>query len=122
MRIKTAPSTAGNLGDTPLINANGVMVHGTIGVHTNYMVSRNNAAATQTEVDSGKALANTTAHTVEFNLNSTNIVVTLDGTAFTYTTIIPATTTPLAFWMHVESTTAAEKGLGIVYAQVVMAT
>src|SRR5262245_5053294 len=26
MRIKTAPSTAGNLGDTPLINANGVMV------------------------------------------------------------------------------------------------
>lgn len=122
MRIKTAPSTAGNLGDTPLINANGVMVHGTIGTHTNYQVARNNAAASQTAVDSGKALANTTAHTVEFNLNSTNIVVTIDGTAFTYTTVIPGTTTPLAFWMHVESAAAAEKGIGIVYAQVVMAT
>jgi hypothetical protein len=122
MRFKTAPSTAGNLGDTPLINANGVMVHGTIGTHTNYQVARNNAAASQTAVDSGKALANTTAHTVQFDLNSTNIVVTLDGTAFTYTTVIPGTTTPLAFWMHIESSAAAEKGLGIVYAQVVMTT
>jgi hypothetical protein len=122
MRIKTAPSTPGNLGDTPLINANGVMVHGTIGTHTNYQVARNNAAATQTTADSGIALANTTAHTVEFNLNSTNIVVTLDGTAFTYTTVIPGITTPMAFWMHIESTAAAEKGIGIVYAQVVMAT
>jgi hypothetical protein len=122
LRIKTAPSTAGNLGDTPLINANGIMVHGTIGTHTNYQVARNNAAASQTAVDSGKALANTTAHTVQFDLNSTNIVVTLDGTAFTYTTVIPGTTTPLAFWMHIESSAAAEKGLGIVYAQVVMTT
>ena len=120
MRIKTAPSVAGNLGDTPLINANGIMVHGSIGTHTNYQVARNNAAASQTAVDSGKALANTTAHTVQFDLNGTNIVVTLDGTAFTYTTVIPGTTTPLAFWMHIESSAAAEKGLGIVYAQVVM--
>lgn len=120
MRIKTAPTTSGTSGDTPLLLANGIMVHGTIGTHTNYRVSRNNGAASQTEEDSTKALANTTAHTAEFNLNSTNCQVIIDGTTFTYTTAIPATTTPLAFFMHIESATTAERGLGIVYAQVVV--
>jgi hypothetical protein len=120
MRIKTAPITSGTSGDTPLVLANGIMVHGTIGTHTNYRVARNNGAASQTEEDSTKALANTTAHTVEFNLNSTNCQVIIDGTTFTYTTVIPATTTPLAFFMHIESATTAERGLGIVYAQVVV--
>jgi len=120
MRIKTAPTTSGTSGDTPLLLANGIMVHGTIGTHTNYRVSRNNGAASQTEEDSTKALANTNTHTVDFNLNSTNCQVIIDGTTFTYTTAIPATTTPMAFFMHIESATTAERGLGIVYAQVVM--
>jgi len=119
MRFSTTAG-GGTSGDTPLVNANGIMVHGTVGTHTNYRIARNNAAASQTEEDSTKALANTTTHTAEFNLNSTNCQVIIDGTTFTYTTAIPTTTTPMAFFMHIESATAAERGLGIVYAQVVM--
>jgi len=121
-RIKTTtlPSGGGTDGDIPLANASGVMVHGTIGTHTNYRIARNSGAAAQTEEDSTKALANTTAHTLEIQINSTNCVVILDGTTFTYTTTIPATTTDLAWYMHIESATAAEKGLSIAYAQVVV--
>lgn len=120
MKISTT-SGGGTSGDTPLAaNANGIMVHGTIGTHTNYRIARNNGAASQTEEDSGKALANTTEHTATFNINSTNCQVIIDGTTFTYTTAIPATTTALAWFMHIESATNAERGLGIVYAQVVV--
>ena len=99
----------GTSGNTPLNNNNGIMVHGHIGTHTNYRVARNNAAAAQTEEDSTKALANTAAHTLEININGTNCIVTLDGTAFTYTTIVPATTTPMAFFMHIETESAARE-------------
>jgi hypothetical protein len=96
------------------------MLHGTIGTHTNYRVARNNGGASQTEEDSTKALANTTAHTAEFNINSTNCAVTIDGTTFTYTTTIPATTTAMAFFLHIETETTTERGLGLSYAQVVV--
>lgn len=120
MKISTT-SGGGTSGDTPLAaNANGIMLHGTVGTHTNYRVARNNGAASQTEEDSTKALANTTLHTAEFNLNSTNCQVIIDGTTFTYTTVVPATTTAMAFFMHIESATNAERGLGIAYAQVVV--
>lgn len=119
LRIKTS-SGGGASGNTPLNNANGIMLHGTIGTHTNYRVARNNGGATQTEQDSTKLLANTTVHTAEFNINASNCVVTIDTTAFTYTTTIPATTTAMAFWLHIETESAAERGLGIVYAQVVV--
>jgi hypothetical protein len=119
MKITTTAITAGGNGDTPLNAASGIMVHGSIGTHTNYRVARNDGSPTQTSVDSGKALANLTDHTVEININSTNCIVTLDGTAFTYTTVVPAVSTPVAWFMQVETASAAEKGLGIVYAQVV---
>jgi hypothetical protein len=112
----------GTSGNTPLNNASGIMLHGTIGTHTNYRVARNAGSASQTEEDSTKALANTTLHTGEININSTNCVVTIDGTSFTYTTTVPATTTAMAFFMHIESESAAERGLGIAYAQVVVTT
>lgn len=122
MKISTT-SGGGTSGDTPLAaNANGIMLHGTVGTHTNYRVARNNGAASQTEEDSTKALANTTLHTAEFNLNSTNCQVIIDGTTFTYTTVVPSTSTAMAFFMHIESATSAERGLGIAYAQVVMTT
>ena len=121
--IRIRSSTGGGTsGDTPLNSANGIMVHGTLGTHTNYQIARNNATTTQTTVDSGKALANTSTHEVTINLNSTNIQVTLDGTLFTYTTVIPATNVGMAWFFHIETSTAAERGLGIVYGQVVMTT
>ena len=122
MQIKctTVPPGGGTNGDTPLMNASGLMVHGTLGTHTNYRIARNNGAAAQTEEDSTKPLANTSAHTVEFQINNTNCVVILDGTTFTYTTTVPATTTSLAWFLHIETATTAEKGLGIYYSQVVM--
>lgn len=124
MQIKTVTISGGGgtSGDTPLANSNGLMIHGTIGTHTNYRIARNNAAAAQTEEDSTKALANTSTHTAEFQINAINCVVIIDGTTFTYTTSIPSTATALAWFMHIETAAAAEKGLGISYAQVVMAT
>lgn len=119
MKIKCS-SGGGTSGNTPLNNANGVMVHGTIGTHTNYRVARNNGGASQTEEDSTKALANTTTHTAEFDINSTNCIVTIDGTPFTYTTTIPTTSTAMAFFLHIETESATERGLGIAYAQVVV--
>lgn len=119
MQIKCSAG-GGTSGNTPLNNANGVMVHGTIGTHTNYRVARNNGGASQTEEDSTKALANTTSHTLEIQINTTNCVVILDGTTFTYTTTIPATTTNLAWFMHLETESAIERGLSIAYAQVVV--
>jgi hypothetical protein len=110
----------GTSGNTPLNNANGVMVHGTIGTHTNYRVARNNGTAAQTEEDSTKPLSNTTAHTLEIQINSTNCIVIIDGTTFTYTTTIPATTTAMSWFMHLETEAAAERGLSIAYAQVVV--
>ena len=96
------------------------MLHGTIGTHSNYRIARNNAAGTQTEEDSTKSLANTTVHTATFSLNTTNCTVTIDGTTFIYTTIVPTTTTAMAFYMHIETDSAVERGLGIAYAQVVV--
>lgn len=121
IRIKCAAAgSGGTTGDTPLANANGIMVHGTIGTHTNYRVARNAGTATATEDDSTKALANTTAHTVEISINSTNCVVIIDGTTFTYTTAIPATTTAMGLYLHLETATSVERGLSIAYAQAVV--
>ncbi len=119
----TAPTGGGPApGDTPLANsASGIMIHGSTDVHSNYMIGRNSGTTAQATVDSGKPLANTSTHTGEININSTNIIVTLDGTAFTYTANIPATSTAMTFFLHVEASTAAVRGLGIAYAQVVMA-
>lgn len=119
MRIRCS-SGGGTSGNTPLNNSNGVMVHGTIGTHTNYRVARNNGSASQTEEDSTKALANTTTHTLEIQINTTNCVVIIDGTTFTYTTTVPSTTTSLAWFMHLETESATERGLSIAYSQVVV--
>ena len=121
MRIRTVSVNLTQLGNQPLNNQNGIMVHGTTGTHTNYQIARNNGSATQTVQDSGKTLANVSYHTVELQLNgSTNVKVIIDGTTFTYTTILPSTTTAMAFFLHLETTSAAVRGLGISYVQVVM--
>lgn len=122
MQIKTVTISGGGgtSGDTPLASSSGVMIHGTIGTHTNYQVARNNGAASATVDDSTKALATTATHTAEFQINSTNCVVIIDGTTFTYTTNIPSTSTPMTWFMHIETAAASEKGLGISYAQVVI--
>lgn len=122
MQIKTVTISGGGgtSGDTPLANDNGVMVHGTIGTHSNYQIARNNGLASAVVVDSGVPLANTSTHTVVIDLNSTDIKVTLDGNLQTLTTTLPALSTAMGWFMHVEAAAASEKGLGIVYAQVVM--
>jgi hypothetical protein len=121
MTIQVSTTGGAGSGDAPLDGNNGLMVYASQNLATNYKVARNNASSVATVVDSGKAANNTSTHTAEFNINNTNMTLVLDGTTFgPYTTFVPSTSTPMAFWFHIENASSNSKGLGIAYAQVVL--
>lgn len=112
--------TGGSGSDNPLNSQNGIMIRCSKDIENNYFIARNGGAGSQTQVDSGVAAGNTTFHTATFNINNTNMSVTLDAVSpFTYTTAIPTTTAPMSFWVHMENIGGTAHGFNLVYLQAV---
>ena len=105
--------------DTPLNAKSGVLITCSLDVESVYQISRNDGGTTQTKVATTAAANNTSLHTVEINLNTTNCTVILDGTTYgPYTVEIPALTTPMAVYHHIEAIGSTAKGLTLVRSQV----
>jgi hypothetical protein len=112
--------TGGSGSDNPLNSQNGIMIRCSKDIETDYFIARNNGAGSQTQVDSTVPAGNTTAHTATFNINNTNMSVTIDAVSpFTYTTIIPTTTTAMSFWVHMENIGGSAHGFSLPYIQAV---
>ncbi len=107
--------------DTPLDSASGIMITCSQDAETNYQVSRNDGDSSQEKVATVVSSKNTTAHTLEIQLNTTNATVILDGNTYgPYTTEIPANTTELYTFMHIESIGSAAKSISCRYMQTIM--
>jgi hypothetical protein len=100
--------------DTPLNNSNGVMVTCSLDIESVYQISRNDGTGTQVKVPTSIAANNTSSHTVEINVNSTNVTVILDTVSYgPYTVDIPALTTKMSFYMHIEAIGSTAKSLQV---------
>src|SRR4029077_7103386 len=109
-----SPLPTGGSHDNPLNSISGVMITCSQDVESVYQISRNDGTGTQSKVATSVAANNTTAHTCEINLNTTNVTVTLDGgTPVVYTTDIPALTTALRFYAHIEEIGGTARTLSI---------
>ena len=100
--------------DTPLDNASGVMITTSLDTESLYQISRNDGDATTNKVATAVASNNTTAHTCEISINTTNVTVTLDSeTPQVYTTEIPALTTGMRIYAHIEEIGSSIKTLSV---------
>jgi hypothetical protein len=107
--------------DTPLNTASGVMITCSQDIESVYQVSRNDGTGSQVKAATTANGRDIVTHTCEINLNTTNAVVTLDGTVVgTYTTDIPASTTPLYLFMHIEEIGGTTRSFAMYYMQATM--
>ena len=105
--------------DSPLNTRSGVLITCSLDIESVYQISRNDGGATQTKVATSTSANNTSLHTVEINLNTTNCTVILDGNTYgPYTVEIPALSTPMAAYHHIEAIGATAKGLTLVRSQI----
>lgn len=113
--------TSGGGHDSPLNGASGVFVVWVSDIESTYRVARNGGASTDVDVTTSIAANNTIAHTCEINLNTTDCTVKIDGaTIGTFTTSLPANTTPLYAWLNIEAIGNGARGLAVSYAQLTM--
>lgn len=108
--------------DSPLDGISGVMLVYVSDLETNYRVARNSGATSDTDTTTSVAGGNQLAHTCEIILNSSSCTVIIDGGTIlnAVTTNLPATTTPLYAFLHIESIGNSIKGLAVHRAQVTM--
>lgn len=105
--------------DNPLNNASGVMLTCSQDIESFWQVSRNSGGVSQVKEATTIASNNSNVHTFEFDINTTNCIVSIDGVVVgTYTTSIPALTTPLYIYAHVEAIGATARGIQVRYIQV----
>jgi hypothetical protein len=103
--------------DEPLANLSGVMF-GFRSTDSNWTVARNTGSATSTFDTTPFGAFDTNVHTVEITLNgATNVTVKLDATTATYSTVIPATSTPLTTMGQMINSAAASKTWELWYIQ-----
>jgi len=107
-------SSRGSGHDSPLNNASGVMVTCSLDTESVYQISRNDAGATQAKVATSISANNTSSHTVEINVNTTDVTVILDNVTYgPYTVDIPSLTVKMSFFMHIEAIGSTAKSLQI---------
>jgi len=110
--LSTLPTGGGH--DSPLNNASGVMVTCSLDTESVYQISRNDAGATQAKVATSISANNTSSHTVEINVNTTDVTVILDNVTYgPYTVDIPSLTVKMSFFMHIEAIGSTAKSLQI---------
>ena len=109
----TLPVGSGH--DTPLDNASGVLITTSLDVESVYQISRNDGDATTNKQPTTVASNNTTAHTCEIALSTaTGATVTIDGgIPVNFTTEIPADTTPLYLYVHIEEIGSSTKAMQV---------
>lgn len=104
--------------DTPLDAASGIMITCSQDVETVYQISRNDGGTSQTKTATTVAARNITAHICEIDLDTSGATVILDGITYgPYTVEIPAASTPLYAYVHIESVGSAAKGISCRYMQ-----
>ena len=111
----TSPLPVGGSHDHPLDSpVSGVMITCAQDIESVYQISRNDGTGTQVKVATSVAANNTTPHTVEISLNTSNVTVTLDSeTPVVYTTDIPGLTTSLRAYAHIEEIGGTARGLAV---------
>jgi hypothetical protein len=104
--------------DTPLQTASGIMITCSLDIESVYQISRNDGTSPQTKVATTAAANNTSMHTCEINLNTTNATVILDGVTYgPYTTKIPSLGTKMTLFHHIEAIGGTAKSLQLVRSQ-----
>lgn len=109
----TLPVGSGH--DTPLDNSSGVLITTSLDIESVYQISRNDGDATTDKTPTSVASNNTTAHTCEIALSTaTGATVTIDGgIPANFTTEIPANTTPLYIYVHIEEIGSSTKAIQV---------
>lgn len=115
----SATLPTGGSHDTPLNNASGIMVTCSQDVESFYQISRNDGGATQTKTATTVASNNTTPVTFDIDINTTDCSVLAGGVEVgRFTTEVPALTTPLYMYIHIEAIGSTSRGIGVRYMQV----
>ena len=116
--LATLPT--GGSHDTPLNSAHGVMITVAHDIESVYQIARNDGNSTQVKAATTASATTTTSHTVTIVMTSSDVTITLDAlTPVVYTTRLPASTTPLYPYMHVEAIGGTAKSIDSYYMQLV---